>query len=274
MELDRAAEFDVIVVGAGNAATCAALSARENGARVRDAGDRAGGPAGGNSAFTGGAFRVVYHGFDDLRAADPRHERARARQCRFRHLHRGAVFRRYGPADRMALRPRPHRDPDHAAASRPALWMREKGVRFQLGLGRQAFKVDGKFKFWGGLACHIWGGGKELIKALHAAPRARRHPGASTRPRRSASCRAIAGSRACGCATRAVSSNCGQRRWCSPAAGSRPMPRCARAISAPIGIWPRCAAPNTTPARGSRWRSISAPPSAGHWSGAMRCSGI
>ena len=46
--------------------------------------------------------------------------------------------------------------------------MREKGVRFQLGLGRQAFNVDGKFKFWGGLACHIWGGGKELMKALHA----------------------------------------------------------------------------------------------------------
>src|SRR4029079_18374958 len=46
------------------------------------------------------------------------------------------------------------------------VWMREKGVRFQLGLGRQAFKVDGKFKFWGGLACHIWGGGKELMKAL------------------------------------------------------------------------------------------------------------
>ena len=48
------------------------------------------------------------------------------------------------------------------------LWLREKGVRFQLGLGRQAFRVDGKFKFWGGLACHIWGGGKELLKALHA----------------------------------------------------------------------------------------------------------
>src|ERR1700720_3134721 len=48
------------------------------------------------------------------------------------------------------------------------VWMREKGVRFQLGLGRQAFRVDGKFKFWGGLACHIWGGGKELVKALGA----------------------------------------------------------------------------------------------------------
>ena len=31
-----------------------------------------------------------------------------------------------------------------------ALWMRDQGVRFQLGLGRQAFRVDGKFKFWAG----------------------------------------------------------------------------------------------------------------------------
>jgi hypothetical protein len=30
-------------------------------------------------------------------------------------------------------------------------------------------RVDGKFKFWGGLACHIWGGGKELMKQLVAA---------------------------------------------------------------------------------------------------------
>ena len=30
-------------------------------------------------------------------------------------------------------------------------WMREKGVRFVPIYGRQAFKVDGRFKFWGGL---------------------------------------------------------------------------------------------------------------------------
>jgi hypothetical protein len=33
----------------------------------------------------------------------------------------------------------------------------------------QAFKVDGKFKFWGGLACHIHGGGEHLVATLHAA---------------------------------------------------------------------------------------------------------
>ena len=40
-------------------------------------------------------------------------------------------------------------------------WMRNKGVRLIPIYGRQAYKVDGKFKFWGGLALHIWGGGPE-----------------------------------------------------------------------------------------------------------------
>src|ERR1700739_5115665 len=59
-------EFDVIVVGAGNAATCAGLSARAAGQRVvmlETAPEEA---RGGNSCFTGGAFRVVYHGAADL----------------------------------------------------------------------------------------------------------------------------------------------------------------------------------------------------------------
>ncbi|MGE5268222.1 MAG: FAD-dependent oxidoreductase [Thiohalocapsa sp.] len=64
--MDLPTERDVIVVGAGNAATCAALSARENGASVLQLEISPEGARGGNSAFTGGAFRVVYHGFDDL----------------------------------------------------------------------------------------------------------------------------------------------------------------------------------------------------------------
>src|SRR5437763_8908505 len=59
-------EQDLIVVGAGNAATCAALSAREHGASVLQLEISPEHWRGGNSAFTGGAFRVVYHGFDDL----------------------------------------------------------------------------------------------------------------------------------------------------------------------------------------------------------------
>ena len=59
-------EHDIIVVGAGNAATCAALSAKENGASVLQLEISPEAWRGGNSAFTGGAFRIVYHGFDDL----------------------------------------------------------------------------------------------------------------------------------------------------------------------------------------------------------------
>ena len=66
----------------------------------------------GNSAFTGGAFRVVYHGFDDLARLIPDISEHELEQRRFRHLHRGAVFRRYGPADPVPLRPGHDRDPD------------------------------------------------------------------------------------------------------------------------------------------------------------------
>ena len=48
------------------------------------------------------------------------------------------------------------------------MWMRSKGVRFVPIYGRQAFKVDGNFKFWGGLTVEAWGGGPGLIDALHA----------------------------------------------------------------------------------------------------------
>jgi tricarballylate dehydrogenase len=49
-----------------------------------------------------------------------------------------------------------------------AKWIAQQGVKLQPGLGRQAYQVDGKFKFWGGLALHIWGGGPELLNALYA----------------------------------------------------------------------------------------------------------
>ena len=50
-------------------------------------------------------------------------------------------------------------------------WMRAKGVRFAPIYGRQAFKVDGKFKFWGGLTVEADGGGPGLVAALTEAAR-------------------------------------------------------------------------------------------------------
>jgi tricarballylate dehydrogenase len=48
-------------------------------------------------------------------------------------------------------------------------WMRRQGVRFQTSHGRQAYKVDGRFKFWGGLSVEVWGGGPGLVDMLHVA---------------------------------------------------------------------------------------------------------
>src|SRR3954465_13567034 len=120
---------------------------------------------GGNSAFTGGAFRVVYHRFDDLAQLIPdisEHELANVDVGTY------TEEQYYDDIGRLTEY---RSDPDlteilSTRSFETGVWMREKGGRFQLGLGRQAFQVDGKFKFWGGLACHIWGGGKEMIKAL------------------------------------------------------------------------------------------------------------
>ena len=50
-------------------------------------------------------------------------------------------------------------------------WLRGKGVRFAPIYGRQAFKIDGRFKFWGGLTVEAWGGGPGLVEALTGAAR-------------------------------------------------------------------------------------------------------
>ena len=62
---------DVLVVGAGNAALCAAISAHESGARVLMLEAAPFEERGGNSHFTGGAFRFAFAGVDDLIAVLP-----------------------------------------------------------------------------------------------------------------------------------------------------------------------------------------------------------
>ena len=59
--------YDVVVVGGGNAAMCAALSAREQGARVLVLEKAPEAWRGGNGFFTAGGFRFAFKSFDELR---------------------------------------------------------------------------------------------------------------------------------------------------------------------------------------------------------------
>ncbi len=58
------------------------------------------------------------------------------------------------------------------------LWMRERGIRWVLMYGRQAFEVDGKRRFWGGLVVEAVGGGPGLSDRLFELAEAGRRRGA------------------------------------------------------------------------------------------------
>ena len=66
-----AVDWDVVVVGAGNAALCAAISAAEAGAKVLVLERAPAAESGGNSRFTAGGMRIVYNGIDDLKKLMP-----------------------------------------------------------------------------------------------------------------------------------------------------------------------------------------------------------
>ena len=59
-------DYDVVVVGAGNAALVAALAAHDRGARVLVLEAAGHGERGGNSRFSGGIFRIAHSGLTDL----------------------------------------------------------------------------------------------------------------------------------------------------------------------------------------------------------------
>ena len=120
--------YDVIVVGGGNAALCAALSAREFAQQVLVLERAPEEESGGNSRFTAGLMRVAYNGVDDLKKLIDLSEDEVAR----------TDFGAYTAEqflDDMARVTEYRCDPDLTELlvkeSLPAVqWMRSKGVRF------------------------------------------------------------------------------------------------------------------------------------------------
>src|SRR3984893_15838495 len=156
---------DVIVVGGGNAAFCAALAAQEQGASVMMLEAAPEEESGGNSRFTAGSVRVVYNGVDDIKSLVPDLTEQEIATTDFGTYTRDQFF------DDMARVTQNRADPDlvELLVTRSFdtfCWLREKGIRLIPIYGRQAFKIEGKFKFWGGLTVEAVGGGPGLIKML------------------------------------------------------------------------------------------------------------
>ena len=161
-------EYDVIVVGGGNAALCAALSDRELGARVAVLERAPEEERGGNSAYTAGTMRAVYSGLDDIKQLVPDLSDSEIAETDFSSYSSDQFF------DDMARVTNYRTNPDLCeilvTQSNAALhWLRRQGMRFIPVYGAQSFMVDGKRKFWGGVTVGAVGAGIGLVDSLYAA---------------------------------------------------------------------------------------------------------
>ena len=153
--------YDVIVVGAGNAALSAAIAAREQTQSVLVVEKAPEYFRGGNTYFTGGIIRFAYNGLDDIRGLIPDMSETEANSIEVGQYTENQFY------DDMMRVTHGLSDPELAeilvSQSYPTMkWLQEHGVRFVLSFGRQAFRDGDKFRFWGGLVVEAVGAGKGL----------------------------------------------------------------------------------------------------------------
>lgn len=144
-------DWDVIVVGSGNAALCAGIAACEAGSRVLMIEKAGPDLAGGNTKYTAGAMRFAFEGSDDLlpllaHPDDPRVARSDFGSYtadKFRDdllkFNDGAPI-----TDEQAIL--------IGQSYSTMVWLASHGVTFDPIYARQSFEKDGKLVFWGGLA--------------------------------------------------------------------------------------------------------------------------
>ena len=160
-------EYDVIVVGKGNAALCAALSAHDQGARVAVLETAHEDESGGNSRFAGGVMRFAYETVEDLRRVTEITPEEEANTD-------FGTNTREEFLDKIYQLTSYRTDPDLSEilvnqSLDVMAWLRSKGVRFVPNWGRQSAVVDGKRRFFGNMPIEASGGGAGLVQYLDKA---------------------------------------------------------------------------------------------------------
>jgi tricarballylate dehydrogenase len=158
--------YDVIVVGGGNAALCAAIAAAQEGSSVLLL-ERA--PLelrGGNSVYTDGKIRFAYSSQAEI--VEISHDLTQEEIA----ISDFGVYPEADFFDDMARITQNRTDPDLCEilvtkSNETIRWMKSIGVRFMPNYGRQAYKDNGKFTFWGGAPLATNGGGPGLVEALY-----------------------------------------------------------------------------------------------------------
>ena len=163
------AQNRVIVIGAGNAALCAAISAHEQGADVTVIEKASYEERGGNTFFTGGGFRYPYDGLSDIQQLIPDLSAEEIKKIDV------GTYPRKSMSDDLLRVSEGLADEQMVVtlvenAFDTVKWMRDyASVRWVLMYGRQAYEVDGILKFWGGMITEAVGGGEGLSDSLFSA---------------------------------------------------------------------------------------------------------
>ena len=156
--------FDVLVIGKGNAALCAALSARDTGVEVGMLEAATIEESGGNSRFAGGVMRFAYDSVEDLqKITDIPEDEAKDTDWDsntidefYEDLYRVTNYRT-DPDLSEALITKSHEG---------MVWARSQGARFIPNYGSQSKMINGKRVFHGRFPLTVNGGGAGLVEDL------------------------------------------------------------------------------------------------------------
>ncbi len=154
----------VVVVGCGNAALCAAISARESGAEVVVMERAPRELRGGNSAFTAGIMRASYGSFDELREILPEIDASELPDSGILPYTPAQYLEDIGRVTEYRADPE-LADTLVSETHGTLAWMRKHGVRFQ---PMYTANIDGSPSFSGVPTVDVWGGGHGLVEALAA----------------------------------------------------------------------------------------------------------